>query len=192
MVPLCSFSSWLANVKDPSAGFSPSCRSRSSARWGDNPSEDLNTDNTIKPSTNSSWSHVSYGGTTVPKKHEKKWSLSMYTYICTCIYAGRRQHFRPLQQRKATSCMKNEHTVLLTCHEPDSWNMISQKSEQEQNLFPAHEGVKSNTVKRPVKEQELQYCKVTSHSFYLGRWVASGMYWQASCSCRWNTKQTIV
>lgn len=43
--------------------------------------------------------------------------------------------------------MKNEHTVLLTCHKPDSWNMISQKSEQEQNLFPAHEGVKSNTVK---------------------------------------------
>lgn len=120
------------------------------------------------------------------QKNMKKNDLS------PCIHAGRRQHFRPLQQRKATSCMKNEHTVLLTCHEPDSWNMISQKSEQEQNLFPAHEGVKSNTVKRPVKEQELQYCKVTSHSFYLGRWVASGMYWQASCSCRWNTKQTIV
>lgn len=92
--------------------------------------------------------------------------------------ALRRLNSRPLQQRKATSCMKNEHTVLLTCHKPDSWNMISQKSEQEQNLFPAHEGVKSNTVKRPVKEQELQYCAkvTTSHSFYLGRWVASGRY----------------
>lgn len=41
MVLLCSFSSWLANVKELSAGFSPSCRSRSSARWGDNPSGDV-------------------------------------------------------------------------------------------------------------------------------------------------------
>lgn len=115
--PVSSFLAHADQVGAPPAGFSPSCRSRSSATWGGSPSEGLN----------------------------------------------RRQNQRHFLFKKL---VRRADVVKLTRHEADSWNMISQKSEQEEDLPPAEE--QSHTLKRNNSVLSTLY-GLGTHSEYLSQ-----------------------
>lgn len=89
---LLTYSSFLAHISFPkwkvssdSAGFSPSCRSRSSARWGGNPSEGLNKQCVNKVTTSQLYLDTSTDVVdNVSKKNKNSTNCKHISRACKC------------------------------------------------------------------------------------------------------------